>query len=117
MQPFHHTSSSLATSSRSLFAAASDSFLDKFLKNTISLAPSERADALNVNDDIEVEHQAVAEQGDSRVRSLDVEFIFLFLTALFSLRYALALALPPPFFFTHASFRSYRSDLAGARSR
>ena len=57
-----------------MFAAASDSFLDKFLKNTISLAPAERADALNVNDDIEVEHQAVAEQGDSRVRSHSVGF-------------------------------------------
>ncbi len=59
-----------------MFAAASDSFLDKFLRNTISLAPAERADALNVNDDIEVEHQAVAEQGDSRVRSHSVGFVF-----------------------------------------
>ena len=73
-----HTSSSLAILSRTLFATASDSFLDKFLKNTISLAPSERADALNVNDDIEVEHQAVAEQGDSRVRSLVAGFFSLF---------------------------------------
>lgn len=57
---------------RSKLQLDEDKFLAKFLSETAGMSPEERADALNDNDDIEVEHQAVAEQGDSKIQE-DIE--------------------------------------------
>jgi ubiquitin carboxyl-terminal hydrolase L3 len=45
----------------------SDKFLAKFLTETASMSPEQRADALGKDDSIEAEHQALAEQGQSQV--------------------------------------------------
>eukprot|EP00455_Lapot_gusevi_P012231 TRINITY_DN1574_c0_g1_i1.p1 TRINITY_DN1574_c0_g1~~TRINITY_DN1574_c0_g1_i1.p1 ORF type:complete len:252 (-),score=129.91 TRINITY_DN1574_c0_g1_i1:78-803(-) len=48
-----------------------EKFFAKFHAATKNMTPDERAAALEVNDDIEVEHQAVASQGESRVEDIE----------------------------------------------